>query len=107
VPEIQHTQEFIKSKLSDGNDVREDPDQIVLEVGRRVAELRRGGGMSQSQLAQKLGITPQSIQNIERGIQNLTLRTMVKLAAALEVPLLDLVEIPEALKERRLRSAKK
>ena len=59
--------------------------------------------MSQSEFAQKLRVTPQSVQSIERGIQNLTLRTMVKLAAALEVRMLDLVEVPEATRDRKPR----
>ena len=83
--------------------MKEDPDQIVLEVGRRVAELRKLAGMSQSEFAQKLRVTPQSVQSIERGIQNLTLRTMVKLAAALGVGVLDLIEVPETTKRRRQR----
>jgi transcriptional regulator with XRE-family HTH domain len=98
---------FDDCKPSHGKDVKEDPDQIILEVGRRVAELRRGAGMSQSEFALKLGITPQSVQSIERGIQNLTLRTMAKLAAALEVRMLDLVMVEETTRGWRERPGKR
>jgi transcriptional regulator with XRE-family HTH domain len=81
--------------------VNEDPDQVIQEVGHRVAALRKKLGMTQAELAEKLGSSYQNVARIERGEQNLTIRTMVKLAAALGVRMLDLVEVPEATKGRR------
>jgi transcriptional regulator with XRE-family HTH domain len=89
-----------------GGDVSEDPDQIIQEVGNRAAELRRGLGLSQTDLAQKLGVTFQTVQSMERG-RNLTIRTMVKLASALGVSILDLLEVPAVQKSRRLPTGKR
>ena len=87
--------------------MKEDPDQIILQVGHRIAELRQGLGISQTDLAHKLGVSPQYIQRVERGDQNLTLRTMAKLAAALEARMLDLVMVPETTRGYRERPGKR
>jgi transcriptional regulator with XRE-family HTH domain len=74
--------------------VEEDPDQLIKDVGRRIAELREVRGLSQSELARKLGISPGNLYRIEQGQQNLTLRTMAKLASTLGVRTVDLFEGP-------------
>jgi transcriptional regulator with XRE-family HTH domain len=74
--------------------VNEDPDQTIRDVGLRIAELRQGLGITLSEFAQRLGVTYQNLQRIERGEQNLTIRTMVKLATALGVRPADLFDPP-------------
>jgi DNA-binding XRE family transcriptional regulator len=83
--------------------VNEDPDQIIQEVGYRVAELRRARGLTQVALAEKLGLGFQSVQHIERGTQNLTIRTMTRLSAALGVSMMDLLDVPALKKAQRSR----
>lgn len=53
--------------------------------GSTVRELRKIKGLSQEQLALEIGMDLTSINEIERGRRNPTLRTIVKLAHALEV----------------------
>jgi transcriptional regulator with XRE-family HTH domain len=69
----------------------------LLAVGRRVAELRRTRGRTQEQLATALDVATKYFQRIERGTQNLTLSTLVKLARVLAVPVESLLEPPREL----------
>jgi transcriptional regulator with XRE-family HTH domain len=74
--------------------VNEDPDEIMRTVGLRIAELRQALGMTLNELGQKLGVPYQNVQRLERGDQNLTLRTMANVANALGVRVIDLLEAP-------------
>jgi transcriptional regulator with XRE-family HTH domain len=72
---------------------REDPDRLVRDVGRRIAELRRAANMTQEQLAEALNASVQYVSRIEIG-ENLTLHTLAKVANALHVPVAALFEAP-------------
>lgn len=72
--------------------MKEDPEQLIKHVGRRIAELREGAGLTQTELATRLGISPANLHRMERGDQNLTLRTMARVANALEVRVLDFLQ---------------
>jgi transcriptional regulator with XRE-family HTH domain len=74
--------------------VNEDPDQLIRDVGLRILELRQRLGISLSECAQNLGVSYQNLQRMERGEQNLTLRTMARVANALGVRVIDLLEAP-------------
>jgi transcriptional regulator with XRE-family HTH domain len=56
-----------------------DPARVRRAVGRRVAELRVETGLTQEQLAEKLDVSLKYIQRIERGDENLTIDSLVKL----------------------------
>ena len=78
-----------------------------IEVGRRLREERRRRGLSQSEVSQSAGITQASLSNYETGKRELPLSTVLNLAAALDVSLGDLMEIPEVivLRDSRLADA--
>ena len=59
-------------------------------TGQRIRELRRSEGLSQEELAEKIGISSKYLSSIERGKENPTFDTFIKLAAALNI---DLTEI--------------
>jgi ribosome-binding protein aMBF1 (putative translation factor) len=69
--------------------LRQDPDGLVTDVGRRIAELRVRGKLTQEQFARALGSTLQYAQRIEAG-RNLTLHSLAKVANALGVPVVEL-----------------
>ncbi len=53
-----------------------------LEIAYQIARLRRQYGISQSELAQKLGMTQSNVARIEAGQQNFTTETLQKIAHA-------------------------
>lgn len=57
---------------------------IGIKVLAKLEEL----GWSQKDLAEKMKVTPQQINKIVRGRQNLTLDTIIKLQSALHIPIL-------------------
>ena len=57
----------------------------TLRIGVRLAKLRQKAGMTQAQLAAKVGMSAPNISRIESGPgQNLTLQTLIKLFGALD-----------------------
>lgn len=65
---------------------RYDPDKLVRDIGRRVAELRRERDLTQQALASKLRATMQWVQQIEYGA-NLTIHSLARVANALDADL--------------------
>jgi transcriptional regulator with XRE-family HTH domain len=53
-------------------------------LGARLRELRRARALTQEELAQKAGVSPSTIVDIERGKHEPQIRTLRKLAKALE-----------------------
>jgi UDP-N-acetylglucosamine 1-carboxyvinyltransferase len=71
--------------------VKIDPDRVIRDVARRIAEIRVARGLSQAALADIMGVSQGNVSRIELGEQNLTLRMMVRIANALDVELVDLL----------------
>lgn len=69
----------------------EDPDRVLRQIAERVLKRRTDLGLRQQDLAELLGITPTNIHRIEHAQQNLTIRTLCKLADALGVTLGELL----------------
>lgn len=69
---------------------------MLFDIGRRIAELRAARGLTQEQLAERLGIDPTHLQKIEGGRLNVTVRTLVTLAAALGCTPGELFEAPQS-----------
>ena len=74
-------------------------------LGSRVKRLRRELGMSQSVLAEKLGITFQQVQKYENGTNRISALMLIKLAASLNVSVGDLLpgRLRSVLPRRRRR----
>ena len=86
--------------------MEDDPDQILERIGQQFAARRQALGLSQRELADKLGITQANIARIEHGKQNLTVRTMAKMTAALGMRMADLFEAKAKRESKRARSSK-
>jgi len=71
-----------------------DPDRLLRNLGRQIAEARAGHGMTQEQLAELVDVSTRYIQSVEAGDENLTVRTLAKFANALEIPIADLFLAP-------------
>jgi len=77
------------------------PDRVIELLGHRVAELRVEKGLTQAELAERLGATtPQRVARIEAGA-NLTVYSLVVLANALGVELESLLTAPRTVAPRR------
>jgi transcriptional regulator with XRE-family HTH domain len=61
--------------------------------GARLREVREGRGESQRSLAALTGITYAFISEMERGLKVPSLTTIIRLAAALECEVTDLVDV--------------
>jgi len=57
---------------------------ICVEVGERIRKLRRAKGWRQIDLAQHSGVHEVHISDLERGVREVGLRTLQKLAEALD-----------------------
>lgn len=74
-----------------------------MTTGQRIKEARRKAGLTQTELANKLGIPFQSISQWERDIRNPKVETLRRIAAALEVPISDLVGTSNELQTEVLK----
>ena len=63
-----------------------------------MAELRAKAGLTQEQQAELLGITVKYLQRIEGGGENLTVRSLVKIASAFGVGVTELFRLPKTRK---------
>jgi transcriptional regulator with XRE-family HTH domain len=75
---------------------RENPDRLVRDIGRRIAELRIDRGLTQQELAAQLGISVRYLARLERGLQNFTVHRLVWLAGKLGVRAVDLFTPPRS-----------
>ena len=72
------------------------PSSIDIAVGRNVRIWRMAKGLSQAQLAHRLGVTFQQVQKYEVGSNRIGTGRLVKLAAILGVPIAALFDGTEA-----------
>jgi transcriptional regulator with XRE-family HTH domain len=59
-------------------------------IALRILRTLRAKNVSQKELAEKIGVSPQQVNKIVKGRENLTLETIAKLEAALGIVLLTL-----------------
>jgi len=64
------------------------------QIGRRIRALRARRGLSSKALAERAGITPQSLSRIEHGRHDVVLTTLQRILAAMGCSLRDLAEPP-------------
>jgi len=60
--------------------------------GRNLREARLKGGLKQSDVAERTGLTQQYLSLIEAGQQNVTLKTMILLAEVVDSDVLDMLK---------------
>lgn len=66
--------------------------RIAVETGRRIRNYRTNMNMSQEAFAEKCGLHPTYIGQLERGEKNATLESIEKIACGLSIPLSRLFE---------------
>ncbi len=60
-------------------------DEIIKVISRRLADTRKKRGLTQAQLGEKAGVRQSYIFELEQGSSSMTLRTLIRMARALEV----------------------
>lgn len=66
-------------------------DILLKDLGNRIREIRKGKGMSQKQLAHKIGKDKQSIQRLEVGNVNPSYIYLLEVCRGLEIELKDVL----------------
>ncbi|MEU7538777.1 helix-turn-helix transcriptional regulator [Streptomyces narbonensis] len=70
------------------------PDWVIDQrraLGENIIRLRRGAGLSQDQLADRIGKERRSVQRYERGERDPSFSDLVLIAYGLDVPITELV----------------
>jgi transcriptional regulator with XRE-family HTH domain len=62
------------------------PDLIDVEVGQRIRIQRLAAGLSQSELAERIGVTFQQVQKYEKGMNRVGAGRLTMIARVLNVP---------------------
>lgn len=79
---------------------------LSVQFGKRVRELRKAAGISQEALANKYGFARSYMSKIERGLANVALDGIQRLADALGVPPKALFEEPTGMGSSPVKPAK-
>jgi transcriptional regulator with XRE-family HTH domain len=61
------------------------------QIGRNIAEARKQAGLTQHQLSIRLSMHPNELSRLERGVNCPRLKTLLRVARGLEVPMADLL----------------
>ncbi|MCL2451945.1 UDP-N-acetylglucosamine 1-carboxyvinyltransferase [Candidatus Saccharibacteria bacterium] len=65
------------------------PEQYRKKIGRLIAELRSSHGLTQADLAEKLGTSQPAINRVEKGTQNISLEIIARISDALNAEILS------------------
>ena len=66
-------------------------EEFLTELGRQIADLRKGSGLTQAQLGKMVGVSQQIIASYENGKRNFPIGRLLELADALKVPYSELL----------------
>ncbi len=75
-----------------------------ITVGNKIRSLRARQGLTQLQLSEMIDVSPPYISNIENGIKNASIETLVKIANALQVSIDELLD--DNLDDKLIASAR-
>jgi transcriptional regulator with XRE-family HTH domain len=98
---------FVQPRSANRGPVRAtDPDRLMRDLGRRLAELREERALTQEALAEEAGFSTKYLQRLEAGRENLSLRSLVRLANLLKAPVVRLLDPPRVRRVRKGRPPK-
>ena len=73
-------------------------------IGARIKELRRQAGLTQEQLAEQVGLDSRHLSRLEVGRHFPSLQSLERIAAVLEVPLVEFFQFPGEESVQTLRA---
>jgi len=65
---------------------------MATEIGKLIRQMRKAAGMSQTKLAEKLGITYQQVQKYEYGVSKLSVGRLLQISRVFEIDPLSFVD---------------
>lgn len=74
------------------------------EIIERIKVLRKARKITQEQLADGIGLTRTSVNNIEKGRQRITIKTLIKISEFFGVELYSIIPMPETKEDKILHS---
>jgi transcriptional regulator with XRE-family HTH domain len=77
-----------------------DPDRLLRDAGRRLAEFREARGLTQQALADELGVSMRYVQSVEGGGENLTLRSLAGYASVLGASIPEIFQAPTSRRRK-------
>ena len=80
------------SPPNDGCSMTTQPLPLKKAFGKRLQQVRVASNMTQEQLAERIGVTIESISNMERGIHGPSFDNLEKIVLTLDVPAKSLFE---------------
>ena len=81
------------------------PDPVDVEVGHRIRIQRLARGMSQTALANHLGVTFQQVQKYEKGVNRVGAGRLTRIAEVLGVPVNAFFTGKEMLDEEEMKAS--
>ncbi len=66
-------------------------DELLFKIGQSVRYIRLKQGLSQEELAYKSQLNINSISTLERGVNNIKIKTLYKIADSLSVDIMDIL----------------
>lgn len=79
--------------------------ELRRRLGLRIREVRRARGLTQEELAERVGISPRYLSRVEVGQQNPSIQTVAQLATALDIELSELFNFGHLGTEKELRQS--
>lgn len=74
-------------------------ENINIQFGRRIKELRLRENISQEELSFRCGLSKNYVSDVERGTRNVTLKVVEKFALGLKVPVSYLFRLHDDIDE--------
>jgi transcriptional regulator with XRE-family HTH domain len=81
-----------KAGKVDRRSIRRSVDPLLRALGHRLKVLRNEAKLSQHELATAAGMRKQFLNRVENGRQNVSIKTLWRLAEALGIPMASLLE---------------
>jgi ribosome-binding protein aMBF1 (putative translation factor) len=72
-------------------ELSEDPKLLLDQIGLRIIRRRQDLGLAQKDLAEAVDMLASNLSQIERGDRNVTIRTLCRIADALDTTVLELM----------------
>lgn len=81
--------------------ISKDERAFFAQLGARVAELRKAQHITQTQLAETLGVSQQTVNAYEAGHRRIPVSSLPTLAATLTVSVEELIGVPQSAGKKR------